>query len=573
MLLVGGVPVAIASGVALIAALLVLEYRNIALRSVLATQLWEESDPAASNNALRQLLARLRRVEVKQGLSIVRSLRRHLVRDDRCVTTDIEAFLALGEDCSTEADLMRLLDLYRGDLLTGVDANGDLRIWLEAKRAQLREHFIRVVSRAATRFSGAVALRAQQRIAELTNGEERVLPSRAESGVAAETSSDHSMGVPVVALTMPQCGLAPEHQHISEALVVEVTVALQRLRPLRVIAPHSMLMLTQEPHAGQAKLLRCDYIVHSHAIQSGIEFSLLEKRTGVLLLSFVAGLIDGRLEKTVAHIATTVAARFADALALRILARASDAAERSPYVQYLSARRHLQSLDLRHIRRAKNELRHVVDVAPDFAPAWSLLAHAVSQEWTVLGGVDTTALRESERLAKRALSIDPNDAEALRQLARSARFLRGLEESISYFADAQALAPNHADLAADYADTCVHGSDLSTARRLLDHALVLNPIAPDDYLWTDGAIRFFEGDYHGALTSLRRMQVPETAARLVAAVAAMAGERDTARRYRNLELRQRPGFSIAAWLGVMPQRSADHARLYAAALERAGFPA
>ena len=44
-------------------------------------------------------------------------------------------------------------------------------------------------------------------------------------------------------------------------------------------------------------------------------------------------------------------------------------------------------------------------------------------------------------------------------------------------------------------------------------------IAPDEYRWTDGALRFFQDDYSGALAQFQAMRDPEPAACLAAAAA------------------------------------------------------
>ncbi len=52
----------------------------------------------------------------------------------------------------------------------------------------------------------------------------------------------------------------------------------------------------------------------------------------------------------------------------------------------------------------------------------------------------------------------------------------------------------------------------------------LNPIPPDEYLWTLGGINFFRGRFDEALANLSQMRNPEPAYRLMAAAAAMAGQ-------------------------------------------------
>src|SRR5690606_17200986 len=139
---------------------------------------------------------------------------------------------------------------------------------------------------------------------------------------------------------------------------------------------------------------------------------------------------------------------------------------------------------------------------------------------------------EAERLAKEAVDLDPFDASGHRELGRAALFLYGPGASLEHYFTAERIAPHHADILADSADTLVHHSDIALAGERMDLALALNPIPPDEYRWTAGAISFFRGDYQGGLQMLRAMRQPEPASRLMAACAAMAGDRRATERYR-----------------------------------------
>jgi uncharacterized protein HemY len=99
----------------------------------------------------------------------------------------------------------------------------------------------------------------------------------------------------------------------------------------------------------------------------------------------------------------------------------------------------------------------------------------------------------------------------------------------------------------------------------------LNPIPPDEYLWTLGGINFFRGRFEEALLNLGRMRNPEPAYRLMAAAAAMAGQMELARRYRLQALRLQPDFTTARWLSRVPQRDPSDVDLYIDALHKAGF--
>ena len=229
------------------------------------------------------------------------------------------------------------------------------------------------------------------------------------------------------------------------------------------------------------------------------------------------------------------------------------------------------NLDLASIRRARTELRKAKTQASNFAPALSLFARTLSLEWVLLGRTETELLREAEKLAKEAIDLDPFDASGYRELGRAALFLYGPDASLEHFFAAERLAPHHADILADSADTLVHNSDIERASERMELALNLNPIPPDEYRWTAGGIRFYRGDYQQGLQMLRAMRQPEPASRLMAACAAMAGDSRATEQYRQQALSLHPDFTIEEWMRVMPQRSKEHQEKYVEALRLAGF--
>jgi hypothetical protein len=67
-------------------------------------------------------------------------------------------------------------------------------------------------------------------------------------------------------------------------------------------------------------------------------------------------------------------------------------------------------------------------------------------------GADRTLLDHARLHAERAIALDPTDG-ALPGAGRAALFVGDLDESVEQMELAAALAPNHADILADYADT------------------------------------------------------------------------------------------------------------------------
>jgi tetratricopeptide (TPR) repeat protein len=203
--------------------------------------------------------------------------------------------------------------------------------------------------------------------------------------------------------------------------------------------------------------------------------------------------------------------------------------------------------------------------------AESSMARSYVIEWVLRSGVDSALLDKAKLHAERAISLDPFDGNGYRELGRAALFVGDLDESLRQFSQAERYAPHHADVLADFADTLAHNSDFPAARSRMEAALLLNPIPPDEYWWTMGGINFFEGLWQDAIAALQRMKNHEPALRLMAAAAAMAGDKEQARLFRLRALSLQPDFTIAGWVRRMPMRNPADVDLYIEGLRKAGF--
>jgi hypothetical protein len=140
---------------------------------------------------------------------------------------------------------------------------------------------------------------------------------------------------------------------------------------------------------------------------------------------------------------------------------------------------------------------------------------------------------------------------------------------VVHLEEAVGRGPNHADVLMNYADGLVHAGLMPKAKAAMNHALELNPLAPDLYFWIAGTADFFLGDYTGAALKLSTMREPQSAARFIAAVEAMNGNLPRAHEFRDAFLAQHPEFRIADYR--IPLRKKAHREQYLEALRLAGF--
>jgi DNA-binding SARP family transcriptional activator len=114
-----------------------------ATRSHVRTILWADSDRAKANASLRQLIARIHRVEQTSGVMLLSVEGEALGLTPSC-RVDYGDFLAGmdGQQGGIDSRCSALADLWHGVLLEGI-AFGEAAVdeWLEARREQMRQRF------------------------------------------------------------------------------------------------------------------------------------------------------------------------------------------------------------------------------------------------------------------------------------------------------------------------------------------------------------------------------------------------------------------------------------------------
>ena len=184
---------------------------------------------------------------------------------------------------------------------------------------------------------------------------------------------------------------------------------------------------------------------------------------------------------------------------------------------------------------------------------------------------DTLLLSEARDLAAKAIRIEPLDEKGHREMGLVALYNRDLDEALVHYADAERLAPHNADLIADRADVMAHASAWADAEQTLRRAFDLNPAAPDEYLWTLGAIYFFTRRYESAVSTLEQMKNRDLALALTAGSAAMAGDMERAKTYARRTKAANPTFDPDRVVRVAPQRDPADTEHYLFALRKAGL--
>lgn len=360
------------------------------------------------------------------------------------------------------------------------------------------------------------------------------------------------------------------------ALLEDVTIGLCAQRTFAVIAPHTAWQLGSDgPQDALAEVFGIGYLMQTRLQELGGERLLIAK------------LIDARLRRIIwadrfaldiddlgpayRRLQRRIVRSLADAIENAELDRHRRQPAASAYVAYLLGARALAKVQLPDVRAARSLFKTSLQQDDAFAPAFGGVARTLVMEWLLLARGDTRLLEDAERYARRALALDHEQADGLRELGLCHLYRGRFDESLQAFAEAEERAPQHADLIADHADALSLSGMSSQALAKITQATVLNPLCPDRYRWYEGTILYQLDRYEEAIRAVSRMADNTPAFKLLAASWAMLGEPAKARNYARKVMQTYPDFTVAKWLAMIPIRDAGLKDRYEQGLRAAGF--
>lgn len=594
---------------------------RILTRETLAARLRDGATPEKANNNLRQVLSRIRAWEAATGETILVDTPAGIARNEATLASDLWLLLSSGEP-DTPAKLRLFAELYGGDLLADIVEESEVTgQWIVEQRAWLRDRFVKLALAGAQHIGGPVAedvlrrlseeapyddavtratmiaVRAHpprvravydrfaQRLAELHSAPEPAtrdllreltpgsLRPAATRPVAAPGLKASIESVPRVLILPPEAGALPlDSQQLGNALIDEVTHTLGRLRTFAVFAPHTARQLVASPFPS-GNPYGVDYLVTTRLVpatsENRLRIALTRLETHELLMSEELSFARDDLSGHHHRLAAALGMRLAQGIERTELSLYGTTESPSAYVSYLFGCEALQRIDLPSLRRAKRHFRNALKASRYFVAARAMLARTICHEWVVLDRKERGPIDEAVALAREAADIDPLDPGGHREIGHALLYLGEIDEGVESLRAATHLAPHLAEGLFHYGDGLVHLGDMPEARRVMDKALSLNPLAPDVYYWVSATADYFLGDYESASATFKQMQDREPAARVIAAVEAMNGNMEEAARHRDIFMAGHPDFRIADYM--FPQRRPEDRAHILEGLRRAGF--
>lgn len=599
-------------------------------RAALARFLWDGRETADAATNLRKLISRIQMRQSELGAEFLSftptSVR--VLRD--AFGSDLDEIRDGGLE--PLANLRKLLAIFRRDFLTGIDEQSPaLRKWIDMqrdrhmallidglKRALPEAHShenISLIKEAALRIFQSVpddetvrrilldayeseghldgarqafegravapankpdnsdlpALREVMKIFRSEPATVPAVPEREEAGFL------RSAVLPRLALLPPlDIGIEPATLPLTQALIEDVTIGLCALNTVSVVAPYTAEQISRDSDKPN--------MIARHTISYVLDTRINDHGNGRALfvqLIHVANdeviwaerfsldkydLITHRRE-IAQHISRELAGQVRRNESVRQYFESSPAA----YHSYLVGQRDLKRFSLPDIRRARKAFREALQHNAHFAPAMSGLSRTFFVEWLLTARGDTALLKASEDFANQAIVIDNSLPTGFRELGVAKLYLGDIDESVVALKLAEELSPHYADVIESYADALIHASRPADALAKVERAIALNPLCPDEYLWTSAGANFSLQRYSEALDEIAKMHNRTPVDRLSAACFAMMGDTKNAKLFARKARETYPDFNIDKWLSIVPFKEQWQKDLYREALSRAGF--
>jgi DNA-binding SARP family transcriptional activator/TolB-like protein len=385
-------------------------------------------------------------------------------------------------------------------------------------------------------------------------------------------------GLPRLMLIPPPSGNAQGAGLLATSLLEDVTIGLCRARSIQLVAPHTARRVALMDEAGRQEAYRnCDvsYVLETRftpgAEADALFASLVNVPDDATVWAERLPIDPASLGASYNTMVRRISAAALSQIERHEFSRIGRTTAPTAYQNFLIGKHYVRNMELPDIRRARKAFRETLREMPDFSPALSGLSRTAHLEWLVTARGDTEMLKLSEKYAQAAINADDDDPGGFHQLGVSRLYRGAFDESIELLEIAERIAPSHADLIADHADTLVHASRLEEALAKINLAFELNPFAPDYYWWSAAGANFSLHRYEAAIDNLTHVADQTNVLRFNAACWAMMGNMRKARAYMRRTLENFPDFEADRWLSLIPIRDPAQKEHYREGLRLAGF--
>jgi class 3 adenylate cyclase/TolB-like protein/tetratricopeptide (TPR) repeat protein len=380
----------------------------------------------------------------------------------------------------------------------------------------------------------------------------------------------------IAVLPLRVMGEGEDQRFLAEGLTDELIVELARFHRLFVSSRSASFAIADaNPDPVKAgNTLGVRYVLEGQVRKIGdqvrINLTLSETDGGSVVWSDkvvrpFADLLD-LLDSTAAKIAATVFGRMEDAS--MITARRKQPENMSAFECLLRGIDHhrLGGVLEEHSREAVEWFTRAIELDPNYAAAYA---------WRVCAASDLPefSFPESEPDIRRALELDPCDAEANRIASFFEMLKNDFDQAAMLMRRAMDLNPSDAYIKARCAAVSTFMGEGETSLRLLDEAEALDPLLPVWCIEERGIAHYALGRYEEAIEALGKLVFQTFRSRLYRAAALMAlGRPEDASKLVKETMASKPNFTVTRFLFQERFRDPLLCQQLRRRLEDAGLP-
>jgi adenylate cyclase len=347
----------------------------------------------------------------------------------------------------------------------------------------------------------------------------------------------------------------PEQNYFTDGLTNDIITDLSKMKDLFVIASNSTFTYKDKPVKVQqvAEDLGVRYVLEGSVQRTGnkirINAQLIDATSGRHLWADRydrdAGDLFAVQTEIIEMIVATLAFKVDTAERERVLRK--DTENLAAYELYRRGREAFFIWTKDSMAEARVLCEKAIQIDPNYAKPYGLLARILGNQARYGWVEDPDGTRDlAVEMGLKAVVLNPDDYYSHWELGGAYMFQGDFNRSIAEYKRALDLNPNDADLLAEMVELLVKIGRAEDAVARVKSAMRINPHYPDWYLWNLGWAQYFAGQYEEALDALNQMSNPPNGVRRhIAAVLVRLGRIVEAREAIEAFVANAPDYTLA----------------------------
>jgi TolB-like protein/DNA-binding SARP family transcriptional activator/Tfp pilus assembly protein PilF len=305
----------------------------------------------------------------------------------------------------------------------------------------------------------------------------------------------------------------PEQEYFSDGITESIINGLARFREILVIGVKSILIVRDQTNDLReiGRVLGVAHILEGSVQKVGnrvrVTVHLIDASNRQRLWAENYDRDFGDVFAVQDEITNVIVSTLAGQIEYLELHRAIDISgdDIGAYDCLLKGRRGLNLYSMKGVIEARLQFKRALDIDPDYAAAFAGLALSYIHEYEGSWSKNyEEALVQVEKYAQKALTHDDTDCQALYAISSLSYYRGQFEMANAYVEKALELNPNDYHIMCNKGYFLAFGDQTSEGIACSIEAMRLNPLTPDNCMFSIGVAEYFEGRYKDALKSFSK---------------------------------------------------------------------